>query len=217
MEYSEVYMLPKIFYFFLPSSYTPNQTLLMVKKNKMASHSPRPFFDYRLFSMTDSELEFDLNKAIIAVHFYAESERDIDPSQRLTYSHIAAIHRHQISVLPTDTLANIDGDMIQSNAISITCKINDINKAKADIAADITQMGHNLHSLIYNNLLSEYPGLSNEDFENDLDNLEFFDSLERSPAYEKNYLQVVRSKYAAVPDEMKEGLGLENLGIQTVT
>lgn len=158
--------------------------------------------------MTDSELRFDLDRAIIAVHFYAEFERGIDPSQRLTYSHVAAIHRQEFSTLSTDTLSDIDGDTIRSNAINISRKISDIIQAKAEISADITLMGHDLDTLIYNNLLSKYPCLSPEDFENDLNNLEFLDSLDRSPAYEKIYLQVVRSKYAEVPDEMKEELGL---------
>lgn len=184
----------------------------------MAFRSTSPFFNCESFPMTDPELRFDLDRAIIAVHFYGEFERGIDPSQRLTYSHVAAIHRQEFSMLSTETLSDIDGDTIRSNAINISRKIDDIIQAKADIAADITLMDHDLNSLIYSNLLSKYPCLSHQDFEDDLDNLEFLDSLDRSPAYEKIYLQVVRSKYAEVPDEIKKDLGLtENTGIQTVT
>lgn len=192
---------------------TPHQNLPTITKNNMAFRSPSPSFNWESFPMTESELRFDLNRAIIAVHFYAKSERGIDPSQRLTYSHVAAIYRQEFSTLPEDTLADIDGDTIESIALNITRKIDDINQAKAEIAADITQMEHDLNSLIYNKLLSKYPLLRKEDLEVDLDNLEFFDSLDRSPAYEKTFLQVVRSKYAKVPHEMKEGLGLDNMGI----
>lgn len=175
----------------------------------MAFRSTSPFFSYESFPMTDSELRFNLDRAIIAVHFYAESERGIGPSQRLTYSHVAAICRQEFFILSKGTIAYIDGDMIRSNALSILRKIDDINQAKVDIAADITLMKHDLNSLIYCNLLSKYPWLSKEDFENYLNNMEFLDSLDRSPAYEKIYLQVVRSKYAEVLDERKEGLGLD--------
>lgn len=175
----------------------------------MAFRSTNPFFSYESFPMTDLELRFNLDRAIIAVYFYAETERGIDPSQRLTYSHVAAIYRQEFFILSKDTLADIDGDMIRSNALSISRKIDDINQAKVDIAADITLIKHDLNSLIYRNLLSKYPWLSKEDFEDYLNNMEFLDSLDRSPAYEKIYLQVVRSKYAEVPDERKKGLGLD--------
>lgn len=175
--------------------------------------------------MTDSELLFDLDRAIIVVHFYAESERGRDESQRLTYSHVAAITRQEFSMLTTDDLSDIDrqgfsmyttenisdidGETIRSSAIKISRKIEDIIQAKVEITADITLMEHDLNNLIYNKILSKYPCLSHEEFENDLDNMDFLNSLDRSPAYEKIYLQLVRSKYAEVSEEMKEGLGLD--------
>lgn len=168
-----------------------------------------PFVDYEAFQMTESELQFDLDRAIIAVHFYAESERGIDESQRLTYAHVAAIHRQEFSMFATDTLSDIDGETIRSSAIKISCKIEDIIKARAEITSDVTLIEHNLDNIIYNHLLSKYPWLTHEDFVADLDNVEFLDSLDRSPAYEKTYLHVVRKKYAEVSDEMKEGLGLD--------
>lgn len=174
----------------------------------MAFRSMSPFFDYEAFPMTDSELRFDLDRAIIVVHFYAEFERGIDESQRLTYSHVAAIHRQEFSMLSPDTLGDIDGETIRSNAMNISRKIEDIIQAKVEITADITLMEHDLNNLIYCNLLSKYPCLSHQDFQDDLDNMDFLDSLDRSPAYEKIYLQIVRRKYAEVSDEMKEGLGL---------
>lgn len=174
----------------------------------MDFHYRKPLFNHELFPMTASELEFNLNRAMIAVYFYADSERGINPSQQLTYAHIAAIHRQQLSTLPKDTLAEIDREMIRFSAYSITDRIFEIKDAKASIDGDIMLKEDNENSLIYNKLLSIHPTLSKEDFMNDLDNVEFFNSINRSPAYQKNYLEVVRSKYAEVPDEMKEGLWL---------
>lgn len=168
-----------------------------------------PFFNYETFSMTDSEVRFNLDRAIIVVHLHAESEQGIDPSQRITYAHVAAIHRQEFSTVSTVTLSDIDADTIRSNAINIHRKIEDIIQAKADVSEDITQMKHDLDTLIYTKLLSKYPRLILDDFENDLDNLEFLETLDRSPAYVKVYLQIVRSKYAEVRNEMKEGLGLD--------
>ena len=156
--------------------------------------------------MTDSETRFELDRAIIVVHFHAESEQGIDPSQRLTYSHVAAIHRQEFSTLPAFDFDDIDANEIRSSAISIHRKIEAIIQAKADVSEDITQMEHDLNSLIYAKLLSKYPCLTLDDFEDDLENLEFLETLDRSPAYVKVYLQIVRSKYAEVEDEMKMGI-----------
>lgn len=168
-----------------------------------------PYFNYETFSMTDSEVRFNLDRAIIAVHFHAKSEQGIDPSQRLTYAHVAAIHRQEFSTLSVLSLSDTDADTIRSNANIIQRRIEDIVQAKADVSEDITQIRYDLNTLIYTKLLSKYPYLILDDFEDDLDNLEFFDTLDRSPAYVKVYLQIVRSKYAEVQDEMKEGLGLD--------
>lgn len=158
--------------------------------------------------MTDLETRFDLERAIIAVHFQAESEQGIEPSQRLTYAHVAAIHRQEFSTLPAFDFDDINADEIRSTAINIHRKIEDIIQAKADVSKDITQMKHDLNSLIYANLLPKYPCLTLDDFEGDLENLEFLETLNRSPAYVKVYLQIVRRKYVEVEDEMKGGNGI---------
>lgn len=151
----------------------------------MASNS-LDLVNYEPSPTYDSESQFDIKKAIIAVHFYAQLEQDIHPLQRLTYAHIAAIKRLLFcSILPPHQLAYMNANMVQAFAINLTRKTIDMSIAIEKLPTGFIRTEEEISNLIYLNCVAVDPGLSREQFEEDLDNMKFFDELCRNPGYEK--------------------------------
>lgn len=147
-----------------------------------------------------SEYTITLERDILAIYLWANNPKSLDPNERLTMVHLAAIIKHQDPEKYKNLI--IDPKFLTTKAINLIAFIEEIDICLGKLKTSPLRVENNSggkSGWMLNAMKDKYPSINENQLEEGYELSKFLDLLKRGIFFEKSYLTGLRTRFRSVP------------------